>query len=133
MTIVNRIYLLAGLVWATACAENVNVKQPLEPQETGQSPVAVSWREQRLALGRDTYEQACASCHDEGTGGAPVIGDRDTWSGRSSLWSVVLLAHAKAGYLQMPAKGGHPELTDQSVEAAGEYMLGATYPELPVD
>jgi cytochrome c5 len=45
----------------------------------------------------------------------------------------VLFKHAKSGYLEMPGKGGHTDLTDESVEAATEYMLGLTYPELLKD
>ncbi len=89
----------------------------------------VSWRDRYLALGRDTYGWACAACHDEGTGGAPVKGDRDSWTNRSPLWSAVLLEHAKQGWLDMPARGGHPYLSDRAVEAAGEYMLHETFPE----
>lgn len=89
------------------------------------------WRERYLELGRETYKFACASCHDKGKDAAPVIGDRESWSNRSPLWSAVLFEHAKNGYMDMPAGGGHPELTERAVEAAGEYMLSETFPELP--
>jgi cytochrome c5 len=49
------------------------------------------------------------------------------------MWQAVLSKHAKAGYLEMPGKGGQAELSDESVEAATEYMLGLTFPELPQD
>jgi cytochrome c5 len=45
----------------------------------------------------------------------------------------VLLEHAREGWLDMPAKGGHPYLSDRAVQAAGEYMLCETFPELPRD
>jgi cytochrome c5 len=45
----------------------------------------------------------------------------------------VLFEHSKDGYLDMPAKGSHQELTDQAVDAASEYLLSVTYPELPLD
>jgi cytochrome c5 len=93
----------------------------------------VAWRERYMALGEDVYSWACAACHDTGEKNSPRIRDRDTWSNRSPLWSAVLLEHAKQGYLEMPAKGGHPYLSDRAVEAAGEYMLGETFPELPRD
>ena len=92
-----------------------------------------SWRERYLALGRETYQQVCASCHDESQDGAPAKGDRESWGNRSPLWSAVLFEHAKNGHLDMPAKGGHPELTESAVEAAGEYMLSETFPELQRD
>jgi cytochrome c5 len=101
--------------------------------EAVQRAAADSWLERRLAIGREVYEQACASCHDDGVGGAPAIGDRDAWSERSPLWLAVLFEHSKAGYLDMPAKGAHLDLTDQAVDAASEYMLSVTFPEKPLD
>lgn len=93
----------------------------------------VGWRDRYLAIGKETYEWACAACHDEGGDSAPRRGERDSWSDRSPLWSAVLLEHAKQGYLEMPAKGGHPYLSDRAVQAAGEYMLSETFPERPID
>jgi cytochrome c5 len=49
------------------------------------------------------------------------------------MWQAVLFNHAKAGYLDMPEKGGAAELSDEAVEAAAEYMLSLTFPELPTD
>ena len=95
--------------------------------------VMPTWREDRAALGKATYEAACASCHETGDGGAPITGKRDQWEERSDMWQAVLFKHAKSGYLEMPGKGGHTDLTDESVEAATEYMLGLTYPELLKD
>lgn len=93
----------------------------------------VAWRERYLELGKDVYEWACAACHSEGKDGAPRMGNRDDWSERSPLWSAILVEHAKQGYLDMPAKGGHNYLSDRAVAAAGEYMLGETFPEKPRD
>jgi cytochrome c5 len=108
-----------------------------EPSPTlskeAQKEASSTWRERRLAYGKEVYEQACASCHDEGTDGTPAIGDREAWSDRSPLWSAVLFEHSKDGYLDMPARGTNQELTDQDVDAAGEYLLSVTFPELPLD
>jgi len=98
-----------------------------------QQEASSTWRERRLAHGKEIYELACASCHDEGIDGTPAIGDREAWSDRSPLWSAVLFEHSKDGYLDMPARGANLELTDQDVDAAGEYLLSVTYPELPLD
>lgn len=92
-----------------------------------------TWRARRLAYGEEIYNQACGSCHDEGLDGAPAIGDQQEWSERSPFWSAVLFEHSKDGYLAMPAKGNRPELTDQAIDAAGEYLLSETFPELPLD
>ena len=79
--------------------------------------------------GRVAYEAACSSCHDAGTDGAPRTGYPEDWVGRSSLWQSVLTEHAKAGYLQMPAKGGDPVIDDERVAAATEYMLLKSHPD----
>lgn len=133
----SRFFLLSALVIAAGCAEESRAPEATnttaaEPAVSAQSQ-AESWREQRLVLGRETYAQACASCHEESGGDAPATGDREAWSGRSTLWSVVLQEHAAAGYLDMPARGGQENLTDEAVEAAVEYMMGITFPELPMD
>ena len=93
----------------------------------------LAWRERYLELGKDVYEWACAACHAEGKDGAPRIGVREDWDDRSPLWSAVLIEHAKQGWVDMPAKGGHNYLSDRAVAAAGEYMLGETFPERPRD
>ena len=102
-------------------------------KQGGQDDAMGLWQERYLQLGQETYQGNCAQCHDEGINGAPVTGDRKSWSNRSPLWSAVLIVHAQNGYLGMPAKGGCTELSDRAVEAAGEYMLSITFPELPRD
>ena len=115
----------------------LGLASPLAAQEgaalQAEDAAIVAWRERYLALGEDVFNWACASCHASGDNNAPQLGDRSNWSDRSPLWSAVLLEHAREGYLEMPAKGGHPYLSDRAVQAAGEYMLGVTFPEKPVD
>jgi cytochrome c5 len=127
------VWVLALLALAACSPAGDEPPAAAAPPAQTERDVMPSWREDYLALGKDTYEQACASCHDSGEQGAPVTGQRDQWEGRSDLWQAVLFEHAKSGYLDMPGKGGQPELTDDAVEAAAEYMLGLTYPELPKD
>lgn len=102
-------------------------------ETTEKTARAESWREDQLLEGQETYEAACASCHDTGEGGAPVTGDAADWSKRSDLWVAVLSDHASKGYLDMPGKGGREDLSEESVDAAVEYMLQKTFPELPRD
>ena len=135
--------LIVAIVGLSACAEESEgplaiEKQQAPPAKTADQQITHdyregSWRDRYLALGRETYTVVCASCHDKGNGAVPSIGDRDSWSDRSPLWSAVLLTHAKEGFLDMPARGGQVELTERAVEAAGEYMLYETFPELPRD
>jgi len=129
----HRYLLMIGLVCLIGCSPASEETVVSAPADTKQRKVSESWREDRLALGRETYQQACASCHDTGKDGAPVTGNPGHWDERSTLWEAVLFEHAKTGYLEMPEKGGHSELTEESVDAAAEYMLGLTFPELPRD
>ena len=119
-------FLISGLVGCDQLSSSV-------ANQANTDSANPSWRERYLQLGQDTYQYACAECHDEGVESAPVIGDRESWSNRSPLWSSILVVHAQEGYLGMPAKGGCAELTEHEVMAAGEYMLSVTFPELPRD
>jgi len=122
--------VFACLVCALSGCDKVSSS---ETNQDGQDAAISLWQERYLQLGQETYQGHCAQCHDEGKDGAPAIGDRKSWSNRSPLWSAVLIVHAQNGYLGMPAKGGCAELSDREVEAAGEYMLSVTFPELPLD
>lgn len=83
--------------------------------------------------GKQVYERVCSGCHEDGVDGAPRIGDRDAWKGRSRLWQAVLFEHANAGFLKMPARGGDATLNDAMVARAAEYMLSRTFPEINRD
>lgn len=107
-----------------------------EPQTSAPNPAAMTPADtigpvRKPLLGAEIYAGSCASCHDNGIGGAPAIGDKQAWSQRSRLWTAVLEEHAKRGYMDMPEKGGNAALTDAEVAAAAEYILSVTYPELP--
>jgi cytochrome c5 len=116
-----RISLLA-LVLAAGCSP-ANNEQEAGAGAGEQDPIA----------GQRAYQKACARCHDEGMEGAPALDDPDAWEVRSSLWMAVLAEHAKDGYLDMPAKGGDPELTDENIEAAIVYMMTLIHPDRPPD
>ncbi len=108
-----------------------------EPKVSPQGDVATDMVDtglsvnERLSLGRDTYIAACAACHDEGRDGAPELGDSAAWSARSPLWESVLTEHAQNGYVRMPVKGGHTELSEEAVAAAVEYMATWSQPDRP--
>jgi len=84
-------------------------------------------------FGEDAYLQFCAGCHETGLLDAPVVGNRSDWEQRSQLWQAVVMAHARNGYLDMPARGGRTDLPDATIDAAVEYMLEITYADLPPD
>lgn len=78
-------------------------------------------------LGQNIYQQACATCHNAGLAGAPVVGDAAQWNTRAAQGMDVLVDHAVNGYQgsagYMPPKGGQVQLTDDEVAAAVQYML----------
>ena len=96
-------------------------------------PLLVHGEPQRMADGKRIYETACARCHDTGALGAPVLGRTGDWQDRSSLWEAVLFEHANSGYLAMPAQSGEGGLSEYDVDAASEYLLTRSHPELLSD
>jgi cytochrome c5 len=127
------VILLGALLGVSACSPRDDSAASADGEDVVVTKSGETWREGRLMLGRQTYEIACASCHDSGKLDAPLIGNTKDWSGRSELWGAVLVEHAKTGYLEMPGKGGREELSEDAVEAATEYMLNVTFPEKPRD
>jgi len=126
------ILTLAGLAVLVSCSQENDM--PAAPvADSAEDVRAEAWRENQILTGQEVYQAACASCHEGGAGDAPVTGNQESWSGRSNLWTAVLSAHATAGYLDMPEKGGHGELSDDEVSAAVEYMLLSTFPDMPRD
>lgn len=105
----------------TGCGHNA-ADMPAPVADSGASTVS----------GKAAYVAHCAGCHETGLQSAPVVGKQSDWEGRSKLWQAVMMDHAKSGYLDMPAKGGRPDLSDRTIEVAVEYMLEHTFPELPV-
>lgn len=75
-----------------------------------------------LALGQQTYRQACAFCHDKGIANAPMAGVKSAWSARLAQGMDALYASALHGKGGMPAKGGNPALPDDAVKAAVDYL-----------
>lgn len=76
-----------------------------------------------VAIGAEVYQASCAACHAEGVDGAPKTGDKDFWSGKIAGGTDPLVQNAINGIGTMPAKGGNPNLSDEEVRAAVEYMI----------
>ena len=73
--------------------------------------------------GKEVVDKVCASCHATGANGAPKIGDKEAWSSRASQGLSSLTVHALEGIRNMPAHGGHPELSDLEIARAVTYMV----------
>jgi len=78
--------------------------------------------------GEAIYNQACMACHMSGVGGAPVVGDIDSWSPRIAKGVEALHSSAINGVAgtAMMAKGGRMDLSDQQVMAAVDYMVSTS-------
>jgi len=79
------------------------------------------------ADGKAVFEKVCSTCHATGIAGAPVVGNRDVWEDRIAQGKETLYGHALNGFQGshgfMPARGGNPELSDEEVRAAVDYMV----------
>lgn len=75
--------------------------------------------------GEVPYKTACAACHDQGTAGAPRLGDRAAWAPRLKQGVDALYKVGLAGKpgTAMVAKGGYARLTDAEVRAAVDFMV----------
>jgi cytochrome c5 len=108
-----------------ACAGNGNGNGNGREDIAESSDIAIN--------GASAYQEYCARCHESGTDSAPRTGHPEDWEVRSSLWQAVLMEHAKKGFLDMPARGGNAQLPDDVVNAAAQYMLEQTFPNMPRD
>jgi cytochrome c5 len=77
--------------------------------------------------GQEVFAVACAVCHDAGVAGAPRMGDAAAWAPRIAQGEALLYQRSLRGYQGkdgfMPAKGGRPDLSDQSVINAVNHMV----------
>jgi len=75
--------LIVAIVGLSGCSPDSDDLPAIQAQPTGTETAGTkpaghvyqddSWRARYLALGRDTYKQVCASCHDESEDGAPPV------------------------------------------------------------
>jgi cytochrome c5 len=110
---------------AIAGQDNVGIRDPggVAPPQMEAPP-----REAMALLEpRDVYMSACTACHGPGIAGAPRTGDAAAWAPRLEQGMDTLVTHAiegfqgEAGY--MPPRGGHPNLTDEQVRDAVQFMV----------
>jgi cytochrome c5 len=75
--------------------------------------------------GEQLVAKVCSACHLSGMLGAPKIGDKADWGKRKGSNGGLdgLVKLAIKGINQMPARGGDPDLSDEEIKAAVEYML----------
>lgn len=75
--------------------------------------------------GTEVYSNVCAACHASGVAGAPKVSDTAEWKKRlSGQGKETLYKRAINGYKGMPAKGGNPDLSEDEMHKAVDYILG---------
>ena len=85
------------------------------------APALPAWS----ADGKAVYERTCMACHASGVANAPKFGDKAAWAPRIATGRDALVTSVIKGKGAMPPKAGASNLTDDEIEAAVEYMLGA--------
>ncbi|UZJ43802.1 cytochrome c5 family protein [Marinimicrobium sp. C6131] len=123
-----------GLLSALAVAQSNNVTKQIESRlapvgkvcmagdDCAAAPVAsASSGEPRS--GEEIYGSACATCHDAGVSGAPVLGSADDWASRIEKGSETLYDHAINGFNAMPAMGLCSDCSDEEIQATVDYMV----------
>ncbi|MCK8517357.1 c-type cytochrome [Methylonatrum kenyense] len=82
--------------------------------------VSQAMDEDDLAVGKQTYEQACMMCHASGMAGAPRVDRPDEWENRLGDSIDPLVQNTIGGLGNMPPQGGPDE---EEVRLAVKYML----------
>jgi len=102
---------------------------PISAVETVAPPISTPEAVAAPLTGPQVYRAVCIACHaPPGVGGAPALGNGDAWAARVAQGKDTLIDHALHGFSGstgiMPMKGGSPDLSDEEVIAAVEYMIG---------
>ena len=106
-------------------------KEGLFPQNGASSAMAASG-EAETSLeediesipGASLYRSVCASCHDDGTGKAPRLGNKADWESRISQGEEALLRSVINGKGIMPPRGTALDASEDDLRATIRYMTG---------
>ena len=120
---------IAGQTTDTAAAPAVADSAPAAATPAPADAVAAGGDD----TGKRVYNSLCFTCHGnvDGSGGLPNIphfGDKAAWTDRIAQGMPLLYEHALKGFtgasgMPMMPKGGNPNLTDDEVRAAVDFML----------
>src|SRR5712691_1906213 len=76
--------------------------------------------------GEQVVKSQCIKCHEEGSRGAPKIGDREAWIPRMKQGLDHLVRSAIRGHGGMPPRVGQANLTAPEIQAAILFMFNPT-------
>lgn len=88
----------------------------------------IQFSNKNLEKGRSVWMDNCKNCHAYGAAGAPIPMQQEDWKGRVEKKTSVLYDHAINGFFgpddsMMPERGGNPDLSDEQVKQAVDYMV----------
>lgn len=123
--------LAAALLLISGCSRSdTQPGEPPPPAATalpGSGPLVTADSAINLEKGESYYRRSCASCHDSGAGGAPLLGDQSTWKSRIDQGLETLVLHAIDGFKSsacvMPPKGGDTGMQIEAVALAVRFMV----------
>lgn len=118
-------YVPPGMTEDEAIAERVapvgevNMGGP----RTAETTAAADDSAGQLESPEQVYQAVCSTCHAEGVAGAPEMGAA-VWQERLDEGGLEeLYGNAINGLDAMPPKGGNPDLSEDQVRAAVDYIL----------
>lgn len=72
----------------------------------------------------EMYGRSCRACHISPDAKAPLVGDKAAWDVRFEQGIDVLVAHARDGFKNMPARGQCLDCTDDDLRHLALFMAG---------
>lgn len=104
---------------------------PVGRLNTGEAPVATAsvaliadaQAAPEFETGEAVYNTVCQACHTTGVLNSPKLGDPAGWETRLPKGNEALLQSVLNGLNLMPPKGGRPDLSDDQIKMAVDYML----------
>ena len=91
--------------------------------EAQAAAAAVPLAQEVVVDGPTVYGSLCNACHDSGVSGAPIKGSELMAARLEEKGMEILVQNAINGLNVMPPRGGNPNLTDEQIQAAVEFML----------
>lgn len=113
----------------TTAAPTAQQAPPQDRSDESIAPVQTNDAALKLIMGKKYYLRSCASCHDQGLLGAPILGDQAAWEARTAKGMAVLVKNATRGIGQMPARGGDPNVRREAIALAVEYLVEKSLPQ----
>ncbi|MDY6993748.1 MAG: c-type cytochrome [Pseudomonadota bacterium] len=98
---------------------SISAEQP-EAQQVAQ---AQPTQEAEPQTGQEVYNSVCMACHATGVSNAPKFGDQAAWQERYAKGQETLMNSVVNGLNAMPPRGGNPDLSDEELKRAIDYML----------